>query len=35
MSTLMADNYANLFMDMFETSLLYDFHKKTGKKLLI
>ena len=35
MCTLMADNYANLFMDMFETSLLYDFHKKTGKKLLI
>ena len=35
MGTLMAVNYANLFMDMFETSLLYDFHKKTGTKPLI
>ena len=31
----MAANYANLFMDMFETSLLNDFHKQTGKKPLI
>ena len=35
MGTPMAANYANLFMDMFETSLLNDFHKKTGKKPLI
>ena len=35
MATPMAANYANLFMDMFETSLLNDFHKKTGKKPLI
>ena len=35
MGTPMAANYANLFMDMFETSLLNDFHNKTGKKPLI
>ena len=35
MGTPIATNYANLFMDMFETSLLNDFHKKTGKKPLI
>ena len=35
MSTPMAANYAKLKMDMFETSLLIDFHKKTGKKPLI
>ena len=35
MGTPMAANYANLIMDMFETSLLNDFHKKTGKKRLI
>ena len=35
MGTPMAANYANLFMDMFETSLLNDFHKKTEKKPLI
>ena len=35
MGTPMAANYANLFMDMLETSLLNDFHKKTGKKPLI
>ena len=35
MGSPMAANYADLFMDMFETSLLNDFHKKTGKKLLI
>ena len=31
----MAANYANLFTDMFETSLLNAFYKKTGKKPLI
>ena len=35
MATPIAANYANLFMDMFETTLLNDFHKKTGKKPLI
>ena len=35
MGTTMAANYANLFMNMFETSLLNDFHKKTGRKPLI
>ena len=30
----MAANYANLFMVMFETSLLNDFHKKKKKKNL-
>ena len=35
MGTPMAANYANLIMDMFETSLLNDFHKKAGKKRLI
>ena len=35
MGTPIVANYANLFMDMFEISLLNDFHKKTGKKLLI
>ena len=35
MGTPMAANYANLFMDMFEISLLNDFHKRTGKKPLI
>ena len=33
--TAMPANYANLFMDMFETSHLNDFHKKTGKKTFI
>ena len=28
MGTPMSTNYANLFMDMFETSLLNDLHKK-------
>ena len=28
-------NYANLLMEMFETSRLNDLHKKTGKKPLI
>ena len=31
----MASNYANLFMNLFETSFLNEFHKKTGKKPLI
>ena len=35
MGTPMAANYANLFMDMFETLLLHNFHKKTGMKSLI
>ena len=35
MGTPIVANYANLFMDMFEISLLNDFHKKTGKKPLI
>ena len=35
MSTPMAANYAKLNMNMFETSLLIDVHKKTGKKPLI
>ena len=35
MGTSMAANYANLFMKMFETLLLNDFHKKAGKKPLI
>ena len=35
MGSPMAANYADLFMDMFETSFLNDFHKKDGKKLLI
>ena len=35
MGSPVAANYADLFMDMLETSLLNDFHKKTGKKLLI
>ena len=34
MGTTMAANYANLFMNMFETSLLNDFHKKAGRKPL-
>ena len=34
MGTPMAANYANLFMDMFETFLLNDFHRKAGKKPL-
>ena len=35
MGTPMAANYAKLNMDMFKTSILIDFHKKTGKKPLI
>ena len=35
MGTPMAPNYANLFMDKFETSLLNDFFNKTGKKPFI
>ena len=35
MGTPMAANYANIFMDSFETSLLNEFYKKTGKKPLI
>ena len=35
MSTPMAANYEKLNMNMFETSLLIDVHKKTGKKPLI
>ena len=34
MFTPMAANYANFFMDMFET-LLNDLHQKAGKKLLM
>ena len=34
MGTPMAANYANLFIDIFEISLLNDFHKKTGRKPL-
>ena len=32
MDTPMAAHYANLFMDMFETSLLNGFHKKNCNK---
>ena len=35
MGTPMTANYANLFMDMFETSLRNDFHKQTGREPLI
>ena len=35
MGTPVAANYADLFMNMFETSFLNDSHKKTGKKHLI
>ena len=34
MGTPMVANYANLFMNMFETSLLNDFHKKNWKETL-
>ena len=34
MDTLMAANYANLFIEMYETSLLIDFHKKNWKEIL-
>ena len=33
MGAPMAANYANLFMDMYETSLLNDFQKKWKKTL--
>ena len=35
MGTPMAANYANLFMNIFETSLLNDFNKKTDMKPFI
>ena len=35
MGTPMAPNYANLFMDKFERSLLDNFHRKTGKRPLM
>ena len=35
MGTPMAPNYANLFMDKFETQLLDGFYKKTGKRPMI
>ena len=35
MGTPMAPNYANLFMDEFEASLIQAFYKKSGKKPLI
>ena len=35
MGTLMAPNYANLFMDKFEQNLLHDYSQKTGLSPLV